>query len=247
LLREGRVGECLMANDTRDKIRDLQHKLYLAAKRSPARRFHALYVNVHRADVLRRAGSEVAANGGAPGVDGVSIAQIQEQGVEGFLDALAAEVRAGTYRPMPVRRVTIPKPQGGHRNLGVPAVRDRVVQAAARLVLEPVFEADFLDCSYGFRPRRSAHMALEAVRVEVNRGRTWVVDADIASFFDSIRPDVLRSAVEERVSDRRMVKLLMGWVQAGVWTGETLLHPRTGTAQGGVITPPTHLATSASM
>jgi len=121
--------------------------------------------------------------------------------------------------------------------LGVPAVRDRVVQAAAKLVCEPIFEADFLDCSYGFRPRRSAHMALEAVRVGVNAGRTWVVDADIASFFDAIPPNVLRAAVEERVSDRRMVKLLMGWVRAGVWTGETMLHPQTGTAQGGVISP----------
>ena len=237
MVREGRVGECLMANDTRDKIRDLQHKLYLAAKRSPARRFHALYDKVYRADVLGRAWSEVAANGGAPGVDGVTIAQIQERGVEEFLDSLAADLRAGSYRPLPVRRVTIPKPRGGHRNLGVPAVRDRVVQAAAKLLLEPIFEADFLDCSYGFRPRRSALMALEAVRVGVGAGRTWVVDADIASFFDAIRPDVLRSAVEERISDRRMVKLLMGWVRAGVWTGETLLHPETGTAQGGVISP----------
>jgi RNA-directed DNA polymerase len=226
-----------VANHTLDKARELQRKLYLAAKRSPARRFHALYDKVYRADVLGRAWSEVAANGGAPGVDGVTIAQIEEQGVGGFLGVLAAELRAGTYRPLPVRRVTIPKPQGGERNLGVPAVRDRVVQAAAKVVCEPVFEADFLDCSYGFRPRRSARMALEAVRVGVNRGRVWVVDADIASFFDSIRPEVLRCAVEERISDRRMVKLLMGWVRAGVWTGESLLHPETGTAQGGVISP----------
>src|SRR2546421_5528884 len=115
----------------------------------------------------------------------------------------------------------------------VPTVRDRVAQAAAKLVCEPIFEADFLDCSYGFRPKRSAHQALEAIRVEVNQGRTWVVDADIASFFDSIPPEVLRSALAERISDRRMMKLLMGWLRAGVWTGQALIHPDTGTAQGG--------------
>ena len=167
-------------------------------------------------------------------MDGVSIVQVEEQGVEELLDVLRVELEAGSYRPLPVRRVAIPKASGGTRNLGVPAVRDRVVQAAAKLVCEPIFEADFLDCSYGFRPKRSAHQALEAIRVGVNGGRTWVVDADIASFFDSIRPEVLRSALEERISDRRMVKLLMGWLRAGIWTGETLIHPETGTAQGGL-------------
>ncbi len=183
---------------------------------------------------------QVAANGGAPGVDGVTIAQIEEQGIDGvreLLGGLAAELESGTYRPLPVRRVTIPRPAGGERHLGVPAVRDRIVQAAAKLVCEPVFEADFLDCSYGFRPRRSAHQALDAIRAEVNRGRTWVADADIASFFDAIRPQFLRSALEERISDRRMLKLLMGWLRAGVWTGQSLIHPETGTAQGGVISP----------
>ncbi|MGH3504751.1 MAG: group II intron reverse transcriptase/maturase [Nocardioidaceae bacterium] len=212
-------------------------RLYRAAERSPSRRFHALYDKVHRADVLGRAWSEVAANGGASGVDGVSIVQVEEQGVERFLDVLRGELEAGSYRPMPVRRVAIPKASGGTRNLGVPAVRDRVVQAAAKLVCGPIFEADFLDCSYGFRPKRSARQALEAIRVGVNGGRTWVVDADIAGFFDSIPSAVLRSVLEERISDRRMMKLLMGWLRAGVWTGETLIHPETGTAQGGVISP----------
>ena len=227
----------LVANDILDKTRDLQHKLYRAAKRSPDRRFHALYDKVRRADVLGRAWNEVAANGGAPGVDGVSITGIEERGVEEFLGALRAELEAGSYRPLPVRRVSIPKSSGGTRNLGVPAVRDRVVQAAAKLVCEPIFEADFLDCSYGFRPKRSAHEALEAIRVGANGGRTWVVDADIASFFDSIPRDVLRCALQERISDRRMMGLLMGWLRAGVWTGDTLIHPDTGTAQGGVISP----------
>jgi len=240
LAEDGKTGECLMANGTLDKVRELQHKLYRAAKQSPTRRFHALFDKVHRRDFLWRAWTQVAANGGAPGVDGVSIAQIEEQGVEGvlgLLDVLAADLRAGTYRPLPVRRVSIPKSSGGVRHLGVPAVRDRIVQAAAKLVLEPIYEADFLDCSYGFRPKRSAHQALEVIRAGANRGRVWVVDADIASFFDSIRPQVLASALEERISDRKMLKLVMGWLRAGVWTGVSLLHPDTGTPQGGVISP----------
>jgi RNA-directed DNA polymerase len=240
LEKEGKAGECLMANGTQDKVQELQTKLYQAAKRSPTRRFHALYDKVHRRDFLWAAWVAVARNNGAPGVDGVSIADIEEGGIEGvraFLDELAAELKAGTYRPLPVRRVTIPKSGGGERHLGVPAIRDRVVQAATKAVLEPIFEADFLDCSFGFRPGRSAHQALEVIRTEVNRGRVWVVDADIASFFDSIRPEVLRQALEERISDRRVLALIMGWMRSGVWTGEALLHPETGTPQGGVISP----------
>jgi RNA-directed DNA polymerase len=234
---EGTAGECLMANGTEDKVHELQTKLYTAAKSSPDRRFHALFDKVHRKDFLWRAWVTVASNGGAPGVDGVSIKDIEERGVESFLDDLAFELRNGTYRPLPVRRVAIPKASGGERHLGVPPVRDRVVQAAAKLVLEPIYEAEFLDCSYGFRPGRSAHDALDAIRVGVNRGRVFVVDADIASFFDEIRPDVLRAALEERISDRKMLALLMGWLRAGVWTGTQLVHPESGTPQGGVISP----------
>lgn len=194
------------ANNALEKTRELQRKLYLAAKRSPVRRFHALYDKVCREDFLQRGWEDVRRNRGAPGVDGVTIDQVEEQGVEEFLDGLARELRDGTYRPLPVRRVTISKPDGGERNLGVPAVRDRVVQAAARAVLEPIFEADFLDCSYGFRPKRSAQQALEAIRVEVNRGRCWVVETDVASFFDSLRWDVLDAALRRRISDRRCVE-----------------------------------------
>jgi group II intron reverse transcriptase/maturase len=234
---KGKVGECLMANDALDKTRELQRKLYLAAKRSPSRRFHALYDKVHRRDFLGRGWDEVRRNRGAPGVDGVTIDDIEERGVEEFLDGLAAELRDGTYRPLPVRRVTIPKPQGGERHLGVPALRDRTVQAAARAVLEPIFEADFLDCSFGFRRRHSAHQALEVIRAEVNRGRVWVVDADIASFFDTIRWEVLDAALRERISDRRVLKLLKGWLAAGMLADGSLLHPEAGTPQGGVISP----------
>lgn len=159
-------------NNAQDKTQELQDKLYRAAERSPTRRFHALYDRIYRRDFLERAWKEVRRNQGAPGVDGITIQDIEEQGVESFLDDLHAELRDGSYRPLPVRRVTIPKRiGGGQRPLGVPAVRDRVVQAATAAVLQPIFEADFLDCSYGFRPGRSAHQALDAIRTEVNKGR----------------------------------------------------------------------------
>jgi RNA-directed DNA polymerase len=227
-----------MANASNDKTDELRDKLYRAAKQSPQRRFHALSDKVYRRDFLERSWNEVKANKGAPGVDGVTIQDIEEQGADVFLDALAVELKDGTYRPLPVRRVTIPKRNGGgKRHLGIPAVRDRVVQTAVKLVLEPIFEADFLDCSFGFRPKRSAHDALEVIRTEVNRGRVWVVDADIAGFFDAIDRGVLRSALEERISDGAIVKLILGWLRAGVLAGNALIHPETGTPQGGVISP----------
>jgi RNA-directed DNA polymerase len=177
-------------NNTLDKTRELQRTLYRAAKRSPGRRFHALYDRVHRGDVLRRAWEEVRANRGAPGADAITIADIEAAGVEGFLHDLQAALRDGTYRPQPVRRVWIPKPGTAKpprlRPLGVASVRDRVVQSALRIVLEPILEADFLPCSFGFRPKRSAHQALEAIRQAVRDGWTWVVDADIESFFDRL-------------------------------------------------------------
>lgn len=170
---------------TRDKVVELQRALYRAAKASPDRRFHALYDKVHRRDVLRRAWVNVARNGGAAGVDGVTIAAIEEAGVVPFLDDLAAELAEGRWRPAPVRRVEIPKPDGRTRPLGIPTVRDRVVQAALKIVLEPIFEADFAPCSFGFRPKRSTHHALNTVMDEAWAGRRVVVEADIASFLDA--------------------------------------------------------------
>jgi RNA-directed DNA polymerase len=172
------MGECpVRARSTAradglDKVRALQRVLYRSAKQQPDRRFHALFDKVARSDILFRAWDEVRANRGAPGADGVTIEHVEASGVAAFLDDLAAALKAGTYRPAPLRRVHIPKPgqPGRTRPLGIPCVRDRVVMAAAKLVLEPIFEADFLPASYGFRPRRSAHQALEAVRVEANRG-----------------------------------------------------------------------------
>ncbi len=165
-----------------DSVRALQHTLYRTAKADPGRRFHALSDKVHRRDVLERAWVQVRANKGASGVDHTTVAQVEEYGVSLLLDELAAELREGTYRPLPLRRVLIPKSgvKGGSRPLSIPAVRDRIVQTATRIVLEPVFEADMAECSFGFRPRRSAHDALQVLVEEAARGRRWVVETDIA-------------------------------------------------------------------
>lgn len=227
----------LRANHTRDKTRQLQRALYRAAKASATRRFHALYDKVSRADILRRAWREVKANAGAAGVDGHTISVIEQQGVDEFLRVLAADLRQGRYRPHPVRRVFIPKADGKQRPLGIPTVRDRVVQTAAKVVLEPIFEADFRDCSYGFRPRRSAHQAMGVIRSAVNTGANWVVDADITAFFDQVDQALLKKLVEKRVSDRRMLKLIRQWLAAGVMTSGEFATNEQGVPQGSVISP----------
>jgi RNA-directed DNA polymerase len=226
------------ANDAHDKVRGLQRKLYRAAKQSRSRRFHALHDKVCRRDVLERAFEEVARNKGAAGVDGQTIDEVRQDGVEAFLSVLEAELREGRYRPLPVRRVTIPKASGGERKLGIPAVRDRVAQAAARIVLEPIFEADFRDCSFGFRPRRSARDARDRLRRHIQRERRHVVvDADIEGFFDNLDKAILMRQLRTRISDRRVLGLIERWLRAGVLADGTLLHLETGTPQGGVISP----------
>jgi RNA-directed DNA polymerase len=216
----------------------LQHALYRAAKADPGRRFHALQDKVYRRDVLERAWVIVRRNRGAAGIDRTSIADVEEYGVSRLLEELAADLKDGRWRPLPARRVFIPKPGGAEqRPLSIPTVRDRVVQAAVKIVLEPVFEADMLACSFGFRPRRAAHDALQVLVDESWRGRRWVVETDIASCFEAIGHQELMQAVEERVCDQAVLRLLRAMLRAGVMRDGQVRRPVTGTPQGGVISP----------
>jgi RNA-directed DNA polymerase len=199
----------VVAASPADSARALQHALYRAAKADPGRRFHALGDKVYRRDVLRRAWVTVRRNDGAPGIDATTLADAQEYGVDRLLTELAGELRNGQWRPLPARRVMIPKPgTTEQRPLSIPSVRDRVVQAALKIVLEPIFEAGFLPCSFGFRPKRSAHDALQVLIDESWRGRRWVVETDIADCFRAIPHEQLMQAVEARVCDQGVLRLL---------------------------------------
>jgi len=225
------------ANNPLEKVRQLQRQLYVCAKQSRTRRFHALYDRIYRDDVLWEAWGRVRRNGGAAGVDAETIRAIEERGVGEFLTEIAAALRAGRYRPSPVKRRYIPKGDGKQRPLGIPTVRDRVVQMATKVVVEPIFEADFQPGSYGFRPKRSATQALEAIREAANRGLNFVVDADIQGYFDSIQRETLLELLKERISDRRVLKLIRQWLEAGVMEEGTVRETLAGTPQGGVISP----------
>jgi retron-type reverse transcriptase len=220
-----------------DHVRQLQRRLWSAAKRQPGRRFHALLDRIYRRDVLWEAWRRVKKNRGAAGVDAMTLAAVEQLGVEAFLEDLGARLQAGTYQPSAVRRRYIPKADGRTRPLGIPTVRDRVAQMAATLILEPIFEADFQPCSYGFRPKRNATQALETLRTRGARGGNHVLDADIRDYFGSIDHDKLMRLVERRISDRRVLKLLRQWLRAGVMEDGHVTATVAGTPQGGVISP----------
>jgi RNA-directed DNA polymerase len=234
-----------MSLATPEKIRRLQRKLYLKAKAEPALRFYQLYDKVWREDILAHAYALARAKGGAPGVDGVTFEQIEAEGVEAYLVGLFEELRQKTYRPQAVRRVMIPKPGGGERPLGIPTIRDRVIQTAVKLVIEPIFEADLDASAYGYRPRRGAADAIKEVHRLVCRGYTDVVDADLSKYFDTIPHAQLMQCVARRIIDRQVLRLIKLWLKAPVEERDGNGTRRMtggkgstcGTPQGGVISP----------
>jgi group II intron reverse transcriptase/maturase len=242
--KKGRKGDCTSVLTTPEKIRELQRKLYRKAKQEKEYRFYLLYDKVYRLDILNHAYRLVKANKGAPGIDGETFERIEQRegGVERYLEEIAGGLKRKGYKPQAVRRVYIPKASGGKRPLGIPVIRDRVVQMAVKIVIEPIFEADFQDNSYGFRPKRSAHQAVDDVTKHLFAGRTEVIDADISKYFDTIQHDKLLQLVAKRIVDKQILKLIKMWLKAPI-VGERedgkkeCKGNEKGTPQGGVISP----------
>ena len=226
------------AINTHEKVRNVQNRLYLTAKADRKRKFYAMYDKIYRKDILEEAWKRVKRNGGTGGVDKVSIDDVKAYGEEKLLDEIAEELRTDKYRCKPVRRTYIPKPDGRKRALGIPTIKDRIVQMAAKIVIEPVFEADFQPCSYGFRPKRSALQAMDRIFEAADKGGAlWVIDADIKDYFGSISHDKLLLLVEQRITDRKVLKLIKGWLKAGVLEAGQYSESKLGAPQGGVISP----------
>lgn len=227
-----------MANYTNNvKAQELWKTLYLCAKESPTRRFHALYDKIYRPDILWEAWQRVKRKKGSGGIDRQTIEQIVlEYGERKFMNELYLELKEKRYNPSPVLRTYIPKDDGKKRPLGIPTIKDRVAQMATKMVIEPIFEADFRDCSFGFRPKRNAHQAMAKIR-KASRKCFWVIDVDIQGYFDNINQTKLMKLVELRISDRRVLKLIRKWLEAGIMEEGKIRNPITGTPQGGVISP----------
>ncbi|MFH1228871.1 MAG: group II intron reverse transcriptase/maturase [Candidatus Aenigmatarchaeota archaeon] len=229
--------------ETPEKIRELQRKLYQKAKQEKEFRFYLLYDKVYRLDILSHAYSLVRANKGACGVDGITFESIEEKedGVQTYLFGIAEELKDKTYKPMPVRRVYIPKPDGGKRPLGIPTVKDRIVQMAVKIVIEPIFEADFQENSYGFRPKRDAHQAMDDVSYYLRYGKHQVIDADISKYFDTIAHDKLLALLAKRIVDKNILRLIKVWLKSPVVEEDNgkrnYKGNDKGTPQGGVISP----------
>jgi group II intron reverse transcriptase/maturase len=238
---EGKEKEIAAMLTTPDAIQELQKKLYQKAKQDSEFRFYALYDKVYRRDIMEHAYHRVKANKGVPGIDGMTFAAIEEEGAERYVETITEELRNKTYKPLPVKRVYIPKPNGGKRPLGIPTIRDRVVQMAVKLIIEPLFEADFQDSSYGFRPGRDAHQAMNEVSLQLRCKNTQVIDADISKYFDTIPHDRLLKAVAKRIVDKNILKLIKMWLKAPIAEDEdgkrTYTSNDEGTPQGGVISP----------
>lgn len=225
------------ANNTNEKVRELQRKLYLSAKGNKKRRYHALYDKIYRKDILWEAWKQVKANRGTGGIDKIYIEDVVRYGEEKFLQEIQTELIEKKYHPKPVKRVYIPKKDGKQRPLGIPIIKDRVVQMATKIVIEPIFEADFKEHSYGFRPKRNAHQALEVIRKKCNNKGWWVLDADIKSYFDNINHEKLMKLVSQRISDRRILKLVEKWLKVGFIEQGERYESVIGSPQGGVISP----------